>query len=192
MGALFENLYDVLFHPRNAMRQIATDKRAGQALVVVLLSSIIPIWAVYFGLKTAGMHHAFGGLLAVQIFGSLAVWFFGAALWHIIAELFGGKGTAVGLLSALGFAHLPRIFIVPLWVIAALLPDGLRPIAMGLTGLIILVWLLYLDVTALQEAHDLSAAKAVLVFLTPPLAIVAVLLAITIFLGTAVMRPPGL
>lgn len=191
MGALFETLYDVLFQPRTAMRQIAADRKLGQALAVVLLSVIIPVWAVYFGLKTAGMQHAFGVLVILQLVGSVAVWIMGAGLWHLIAEMAGGKGTAVGLLSALGFAHLPRIFIVPLWVAAALMPTGGRPFIMGLTGLIIAGWVLYLDVTALKEAHDLSAAKAILVLLAPPLAIFAVIAAVMIFMGNAFMKMPG-
>lgn len=192
MGMFFETLYDVLFQPRTAMRQIAEAKKTGQALAVVILSGIIPIWAVYFGLKSAGMHQAFGVLVVLQLVGSLAMWVLGAALWHLIAELFGGKGTAVGLLGALGFAHLPRIFIVPLWVLAALLPAGIRPLIMGLTGLAIAIWVLYLDVTALKEAHSLSGTKAVLVFLAPPLAILAVVLAVMVFMGNAFIHIPGL
>ncbi|MDD4600283.1 hypothetical protein SDC9_22939 [bioreactor metagenome] len=191
MGVLFETLYDVLFQPRAAMRQIAAEKKVGQALIVVLLSSIIPIWAVYFGLKTAGMHHAFGIIGILQIVGSLAVWVMGAALWHIIAELLNGKGTAVGLLSALGFAHLPRVFIVPLWVIAALLPAGAQALFMGITGVAIAGWVLYLDLAALQETYEISAVKAVLVIMAPPLVIFAAVLAIMVFMGTALLKLPG-
>lgn len=190
MGSFFETLYDVLFQPRTAMRQIAADKQLGQALAVVLLSVIIPVWAVYFGLKTAGMQHAFGVFVILQLVGSVAAWIMGAALWHLIAEMAGGKGTAVGLLAALGFAHLPRIFIVPLWVVAALMPAGGRPLVMGMTGLIIAGWVLYLDVAALKEAHELSTAKALLVLLAPPLAIFAVIAAVTIFMGTAFIKMP--
>lgn len=191
MGNFFEALYDVLFQPSTAMRSIAGGKKIGQALVVVLLSSLLPLWAVYFGLKTVGMHQAISVIMALQVLGSLAMWVVGSAVWHLIAELLGGKGTSVGLFTALGFAHLPRIFIVPLWVFAALMPVGIRPLVMTVTGLAIAFWVLYLDVTALRGAHDISGTKAVLVMLVPAAAAAAAVIILFVFAGSAFMKIPG-
>lgn len=191
MGTFFETLYDVLFQPRVAMRQIAAEKKIGQAVIVVLFSIIIPMWAFYFGLKSSGIENAFVFFAAIQLVGTILMWIVGSALWHLIAEFFGGEGTALGLLCGLGYAHLPRVFIVPLWVLAALLPAGGRTFTMGLTGLAIAVWLLYLDITALKEAHNITTAKAVLVFLAPVLVLFAIILAILICMGTAMIKLPG-
>ncbi len=189
-GNIYENVYDVLFQPRTAMRRIAENRVIGQALAVFTVSAVIPIWAVYFGLKAAGMSKAVDIIIFVHVLGSLVVWLLGAAIWHMIAEFFGGRGTALGLLAALGFAQFPRIFIVPLWVLAALMPPGIRPLLMVLAGLIIMVWALALDVTAIRESHGISGAKAVLVLLTPMLAIM-VLAAISVALiSTAITRWP--
>lgn len=56
---------------------------------------------------------------------------------------------------------------MPLWVIAALLPDGLRGLALGIIGLLAVTWTLSLHVAAIRGAHGLSAAKAVLVLVAP-------------------------
>lgn len=190
MGTFFETLYDVLFHPHSAMREIAADKKIGQSLAAFLLSVIIPLWAVYFGFKAAGMEKAIHVLILLQVVGSLFMWFLGAALWHLIAELFGGRGTAVGLLSALGFANIPRIFIVPLWVLAALMPTGIRPLLMTVTGMAVALWTLALDVEAIRGAHAVSGSKAVLILLTPVLLIVAAAAVTMAILGATLFSLP--
>lgn len=191
MGNFFEALYDVLFQPNTAMRNIAEERKIGQALVVVLLSCLLPIWAVYFGMKTAGMQHAVTIIVMIHILGTIAMWVVGSAIWHLIAELLGGRGTAAGLFAALGFAHLPRIFIVPLWVFAALMPAGIRPLIMTVTGLAIAFWVLYLDVAALRSSHAISGTKAVLVILAPVIAAAAAVIIIFAAAGTAFMKLPG-
>lgn len=190
MNNFLDNLYDALFHPNQAMAGIAENKLTGQSLTVIVLSVLIPLWALYLGLRTAGMYHIFGLAALVQILGSLAMWVVGAAVWHLIAEFFGGRGSAVGLLAALGFAQLPRIFIVPFWVLAALLPAGTGAVTMAVSALAIGIWTLYLDIAALRGAHGLSGAKAVLVFLTPVLAVAAAVIAGVIFAGAALIRMP--
>ncbi len=185
-----DNLYDALFHPNHAMAEIAEKKLIGQSVAVVVLSVLIPLWALYLGLRTAGMYHVFSLAALVQVLGSLAMWVVGSALWHLIAEFFGGRGSAVGLFAALGFAQLPRIFIVPFWVLAALLPAGAGAAVMAVSALAVGAWTLYLDVAALRGAHGLSVSRAVLVFLTPVLAIAAAIIAGAVFAGAALMRIP--
>lgn len=190
MDDFLENLYDVLFHPKSAMAKVAEQKLVGQSVAVVVLGVLIPLWALYLGLRTAGVYHAFTLAALAQILGSLALWVAGAALWHLIAEFFGGRGSAVGLFAALGFAQLPRIFIVPFWVLAALLPASAGAVVMAVSALTVGAWTLYLDVVALREAHGLSASKAILVFLTPLLAMAVVIVIGAVFAGTALMRMP--
>ena len=54
MGPFLEILYDVLFQPVAAMRQIAARRLVGQALAAFLISVLIPAGAAYFALKAAG------------------------------------------------------------------------------------------------------------------------------------------
>ncbi|SDF16286.1 Yip1 family protein [Sporolituus thermophilus] len=190
MGQLLETLYDVLFHPTAAMRRVASEKRVGQAVLVFLVSVLLPVWGLYFGLKAAGMPQTISVVVLFQLLGSLLLWVIGAGLLHLIAEFFGGRGSALGLFAALGFAQFPRIFIVPLWVLAALLPDGARPLAMAASALFILFWILALHVVAIKGAHALGGAKAALVLAIPFLAAMAIVAMIVIFVSAVAMRWP--
>jgi hypothetical protein len=190
MGNLFEVLYDVLFQPQIAMQTIADQKNIPQVLVVFFLSIIIPIWAMYFGLQAAGMSTMIPVFIGIKIVGSMIMWFMGTAIWHLLAEFYGGKGTAMGLFSALGFAYFPQILIVPLWVFAAILPASLKTLVMTLAALVILCWSLFLSITAMKEVYQFSAAKAVLVMLTPVLFMVLVCGIAFTFLGSAITQMP--
>lgn len=190
MGSFLETIYDVLFKPTVAMHYIAEKKLTGQALTMFVISMLVPVLAVYAGIKEMPGVPAFGILVTLNIIGSFVLWVLGSAVLSFIAELFGGKGTAVGLFAAMGFSHLPRVAAIPLWVIAALMPGGIRGLFIGIIGLGVVIWTLTLQVAALRGAHGLSATKAVLVLVAPMLAIIGGVAAIIIFLSTSLMHFP--
>ena len=190
MGNLFEVLYDVLFQPRIAMQTIAAKRNVGQAIAVFLLSILIPIWAMYFGLQTTGMGNMIQFVIGFKVLGSIIMWFMGAAVWHLIAEFFGGKGTALGLFSTLGFAHFPHLLIVPLWVFAALMPANVKTTIMVVSVFGILLWSCFLMIVGLKEVYQFSTAKAVLVLVTPILAILFLFGAAFTFVGSVFTQMP--
>ncbi len=189
MGEFLENLYDILFRPAAAMRQIARQRLIGQAAAAFFLSVLIPAVAAYFAFRTGTMARILSVVLVGQTLGSLFVWFCGSAALSLIAEFFGGRGTAMGLFAAMGFTHVPRIFAVPFLVLAMLLPGGGAAIMTGVTSLAILVWTLMLDCLAVREAYELTSAKAVLVLMAPLLVVAAAVVAVVVFVGTAFL--PG-
>lgn len=190
MGSFLETVYDVLFNPKQAMRYIAEKKLIGQALAMFSISMLVPVWAIYAGVKGTPGVSVLGLLFIGHVIGSLVLWVFSAAVLSFIAELAGGRGTAVGLFSALGFSQLPKIVITPLWVIAALLPIGVQATAFGLIGVITVIWMLALHVAALQGAFSLSGVRAVLVLSAPLLFSIGAIAAIIIFAGSALMQLP--
>lgn len=185
MGPFLELLYDVLFSPAAAMRQIAARRPVGQAVAAFLLSIVIPAMAIYFVVQSTAAGRWAGAFFAVAVCVRFAMWFVGSAVLQLIAEFFGGRGSALGLFAAIGFAHVPLIFMVPLAVAAMLLPSGLGPLALAAGGLALVFWVLGLTVVAIQGAHGLSAAKAVLVLLTPLLALGLATFAAAVFIGAA-------
>lgn len=190
MGSLFETIYDILFEPHTGMRNVAERKCVGQSFVAFLLSILLPIWALYFGFKAAGMLTMINMMIGFKVFGSMILWIMGAAVWHLIAEFLGGQGTAIGLFAAMGFAHIPRIFIVPLWALTAVMPAGGRAVIMAVSVLAVMFWSFYLDVVAIKEVHQLPAAKAVLVMIMP-LVVIGLLLAVLFaFIGSSFMHVP--
>ncbi len=190
MGNVFDALYDVLFQPKIAMKMIAEQKKISQAVIVFFLSLVIPLWALYFGMQDVGMSAMVPFVIGFKIVSSMLMWFMGAAVWHLIAEFLGGRGTGVGLFTTLGFAQFPQVFIVPLWVIAALLPVSLKSIMMAIAALTIFSWSFFLTITAIKEVYEFSTAKAMLVMITPILVILVVCAIAFTFIGSAVTQMP--
>lgn len=185
MGSFLELLYDVLFSPGAAMRQIAARRPVGQALAAFFLSVLIPAGTVYFVLQTLGAAKFAGTIIFIAVTARLVAWFVGSAVLQLIAEFYGGQGTALGLFTAIAFAHLPGVFVVPLAVVAALLPTGAAVILLASGSLLLLFWALALVVLAIRGANALSTAKAVLVLLTPLLVAAAAVVGAALFIGAA-------
>ncbi len=188
MGHVLEILYDVLFQPSAAMSQVSGRRLIGKGFAVFLLSILLPSLAMWLGMRESGLGAAGSAIIILHIAGSLALWIAGTALLHFIAEFYGGRGMVTGLFAALGFAQLPRIFIVPCWLIATLLPDGMRSLMMGLSTAIVLLWVLMLHVKALEATYGFHKIKAVLVLATPFLAMLAFVVLVAVF-ATAQLMP---
>lgn len=188
MGHVLEILYDVLFQPSAAMSQVSGRRLIGKSFAVFLLSILLPSLAMWLGMRESGLGAAGSAIIILHIAGSLALWIAGTALLHLIAEFYGGRGMVTGLFAALGFAQLPRIFIVPCWLIATLLPDGMRSLMMGLSTAIVLLWVLMLHVKALEATYGFHKIKAVLVLATPFLAMLAFVVLVAVF-ATAQLMP---
>ncbi|HWR43686.1 Yip1 family protein [Sporomusa sp.] len=190
MGSFIETIYDVLFKPKEAMQYIAEKKLTRQAVAMFTIGMLVPVWALYAGIKgTAGVP-ALGIFFILHIIGSFVFWILSAAILAFIAELAGGRGTPVGLFSALGFSHLPRVVVMPLWVIVSLLPAGVQGVFFGIIGVFVVIWTLSLHIIALRGAYGLSGAKAVLVLMAPLLALIGTIAAIIIFAGSALIHLP--
>ncbi|EGO64576.1 Yip1 family protein [Acetonema longum] len=174
--SIWEIWYDVLFRPVDAIRYITRRKPVAGTFVTFLAGTMLPLLAMeIYGQEFLGTGLT-GVLMALQIFGGALTWFLGTAVFHLIAEFTGGTGSALGLFSATGFTYLPRLFIVPLLMVLALLPETVRPVCLGSGTFLIWAWTLYLDMKSIQENYCLSARKAVLILLLPLL--LAVLTAI--------------
>ncbi|BBB91213.1 MAG TPA: Yip1 family protein [Methylomusa anaerophila] len=189
-GSFLETVYDVLFEPRQAMQAIAEQRLTGQALAMFAISMLVPVWTVYTGVTGMADSPATVAMFGVHLFASLVFWVLSAAVLSFIAELYGGQGTVLGLFAALGFSHLPRIAIIPAWVFVAIMPPVTRPVLMGIIGLAVVTWTLALNVAALRGAYGLSGAKAVLVLLTPILAVAILITVCVMFAGAAIVYWP--
>jgi hypothetical protein len=188
VGTLWDILYDLLFQPRLGMATIAQQKNAGQAILVVLTSILVPLWALSFGMKDTGMTTMIHIVMGIHMLGSLVVWVLASAIWHLVAEFLGGKGRAVGLFAALGFAQVPRLFIVPLWALITVMPPSSKTVLMALAVLVILGWSLFLDVIAIKEVHQLSTSKAVIVIIMPMLLVGLLCLLGLVFISSSLLH----
>jgi hypothetical protein len=188
MGNFLDTVYDVIFHPRVAMRHIAERRLTGQALFLFFISMMMPPWALRNALDGAGtfpMPMAWA-VMGVEFLVCLVFWLFTAAVFSIIAEMFGGRGSALALFAALGFCWLPRVVVMPLWAVAAFLPQALKAVATGVLGIVVAAWILFLSIEAIRASHGLSLEKAIVVMLFPMLTTVGIIITITIFAGAMI------
>jgi hypothetical protein len=188
LNRFLELVYDVLFHPSIALRVIAAERKVDYSFGAFLISLLIPVGGMYFGLQATFISGAVGFFALIEIIGSFLFWIVGASVLALIAEFFGGRGTVMGLLDATGFAHLPRVFFVPLSVLAFALPNGIRTLFLGLSGIIIVFWTLALYVIAIREAYELSSVRAIMVLITPWLAMLAVGIMAFVFAGSVLLQ----
>ncbi len=150
-------LTGVITDPVATMREVSGAKPVGWALAVYLAGTLLA--ALSSGaspllVALAWPLFAAGGILLL------------AALFHLTAGVFGGRGTFGGMLSALGFAGFLYFLVPPLNLMAAALGNVWVPLAVtAMAGL--MVWTLVLYVIAVKENYGVSAGMSLMVVLTP-------------------------
>ncbi|GBF35669.1 hypothetical protein DCCM_4798 [Desulfocucumis palustris] len=197
----FEMIYGVLFDPVETFRRVAAAPPLGRVLLVYALVSVLgALMGYYFSSRVlqADMYRgagifsgAMGTILPLIIFGGLLVtfvkWFVYSGLLHLVAELFGGSGRAVGVLAVTGLASLPALLFIP-FELLLLLAAGEGPAATIVSGLFSLgsaVWGFVLVVLGIREVHGITTGRALAVALTPALALIA--LSILFILGIVLL-----
>lgn len=176
MGELLERIYGILFQPVVTLREISCERPLGQAAFVLIAVAMFTTWTGYFALWSTSI------FVCMAIITTLVFWFVGSAIVHLVAELLGGNGQAKGLLAANGFIQVPRIFMVPLLVLASFMSEPMRAGIMLLGGIGIVFWQTILSVIAIRENYGFSTGKAFLTLIAPYAAI-----ALSIFISAIVM-----
>ena len=168
MGNFLEILYEVMVRPKATMRMIAAWRPLKQASVVCVASMAVS--AAMLPMILPKFLGGLSGFLAGgYFFAGLFSWLLGAAVFNLAAECLGGQANGMGLLAALGFTYWPRLFLAPVWALAAFLPEGLRSWLLCMGGAAVTIWSVWLTVTAVRVAHGLSIRRAVLTLLAPVL-----------------------
>lgn len=161
--SIWDLLYGVLASPAKTLRQISERHPLGWAILIVILIS--PLGAITLE-QPEFLKLGRGSLILLYMSLSAIMWPIWAGLMHLMARLLRGQGDYLGLLCALGFAGLPRIFVAPLALLGRLL--GIFGTLLELLGNLALgVWMLVLGVLAVRETHGLSTGRAVAAFLIP-------------------------
>jgi len=112
---------------------------------------------------------------------------FMSAVFLLFARLFGGRSSYTVQ------THLMALIYAPYTIISGLL--GLIPCLGGLGQLAIFIYTFYLLTLALQAAHDVTAGKAVAIWLVPIAVLVVLLIcgivALVLTLASLVGQPSG-
>lgn len=125
-------------------------------------------------------------------FFSVIKWFFMAGLLHLLAELYGGNGTARSVWAVYGIAGLPAVFMIPLQIVISLVNmGGFLDFIAALLTLGLYVWGVLLLIIGLRETHCFSTGRAALTVMTPVLMLLFLALVALIFMGTVVSTIMG-
>lgn len=174
MNYFLDLVYQLLVHPRVALRTITRGERLAQAAVIwaaviflVSLSSIVegPGFFTVFGFCVLG----FGITLLLH-----------SAVIDYSAGMLGGRGTAKGITAGFMASSIPYAFSVFGTFLSIAVGSG----AESFLGFVVGIWGFVLDVIAVSENYGFSTGKSVAIALIPAFLCVAVLLAL-ILLGAA-------
>lgn len=184
--------YDVLFRPQEAFQSFNDQAPLKLAALTVIAAAVLPPAVAWADQTEDFLNVLFGVLFFGEVTASLLFWIIGAGFFHFIAELLGGRGRMLALLSALGFAHLPRLAVLPFWALGGLLPGGLSTLWLVLTGIMLAIWSVYLYYYAIRATYSLSGSQAILVFCSPIIIGVLLILALVLFCSIWVTQIPFL
>lgn len=174
MSDFLELVYLVLFRPREALRRLREGVPWWWAVAVfygvyffgqTLNLAAGPAWPetlpLPLGLDSAALAR-FLFLLGIPL--ALVFWFLEAAVWHLLAQFFGGQGRGTTLFLALGFTNLPLLLGQGAGALLGLSGQNFWPtLLVGASA----VWVFVLQVMAVKEMHGLSAGRALTVVLLP-------------------------
>lgn len=184
MGMILELFYGLIFQPKPTLERIVREQPLGAAvLTYVLINGTGALMTMVFlePAELMGQPELLPQVAArlmpklisygfvISLFLAVLVLFVLGGFLHLAAELLGGKGSVLSLVSVLGFAALPRIFNLPVALVF-----GLLQLPLGwLIGFALWVWTVVLSVSGVKQAYGLTTGKSVLVVLTPLIALAA-------------------
>ena len=199
-SGILDIVYGVLFEPGETFARFAQEPPLVSIVIIFLVLNLAGVLTGFYttpvyldrisewpGIAGPGANQAM--LSFVAIFGfllSAIKWFFMAGLLHLLAELYGGTGTAKSVWAVYGAAGLPVLFMLPLQIGAGLFNTGMwYDFITGLLTLGLYIWCVVLLVIGLREVHHITTGRAVLVVITPWLMLAFLLLVSLIFIGIA-------
>ena len=183
-ASILDIAYGILFSPKATLVQLAEQPRLGQALAWYVVVSLI---STLGSAPELGRTMGGGGLAGLVVLGvavSLVVSFVLAAIWHVLAELFGGRGRGVTMWTLLAYSSTPSMFMA-LGAVISSVSYGLWVLLQLALG----VWVIVLDVLAVSANYKISGGRAFAVVIIP----VAVLIVLAIIAMVAVVSMmPGI
>ncbi len=182
---VYDLLYGVLFEPVKTFRIVAQKTPLKLTLLLVLtlnlLLAIMDMYALDYTLFAPMFNHPHmaGEMLRVlEAVGPMAAvggfitgvlwWFFYAGFLHLLAEFYGGRGSAVSTFTVYGLAGLPAVILIPMQLLEIIFS---RSATVGgivlITTIAVKIWGIVLLAIGLREVHRFSTGKAVAVIVTP-------------------------
>lgn len=183
-----ELMYGALFAPVTTFRQVAARPRPDRAVLVLLAVSVVSAGAGALsaereaGLAALPVSLSLGPVaFLLGLIGPFVIWYLQASALHLTAELLGGAGRVLTLLTLLALAAVPQVFSAPALLLGVLTRSSLG----GWLSLGIGVWVIVLQVLAVRETYGFSTGRAVGTLFLPLGALVALTVAVAVALAAS-------
>jgi len=167
-------LYQLLASPSMAFTKMNKGRPLGGALLmavfiaVVMALTMLPnpsqLLEVIFSMERGSLNPTLVLFIWVILF--LVIIFVEGGIFHLVALLLRGRGSYLGMICGLCFAHFPFVFFAPLTLLRALL-GSTGNILYPFVSLIFFFWILILEIIAIRQNYYLSTGRAVAAFFIP-------------------------
>ncbi|HAU31508.1 MAG: hypothetical protein XD78_0658 [Desulfotomaculum sp. 46_296] len=178
MGVL-ELIYGILFDPADTFKKVAEAPPLGLSVLIFSLVNITVIFMSFLNFfhllninLPAGSANLTLAIMLLVVFLGLIVklcnWLLSTSVFHLLAELLGGRGSVKGLLAIVGLSYLPFIFLAPVELL--LLIWGLKSIVVVIVmilNFLIFIWWLALMVLGVRQEYCFSAGSALAAVFLP-------------------------
>lgn len=184
-----ELCYGILFQPKETFSRIAKKPQVFYAFLIIIgvnvLNSLvdviigIPSSLAQFEQMPGAIPGQMQSILKVLTQPSFAIlvgalglafeifwWFVLSAIFQLLAELFGGKGKGLGVLTVTGASMLPQVLLIPIQVIIYAL-NWPQWIATILTIIIGVYTYIVLSILGISRVHMFGTGRSIATVLTP-------------------------
>ncbi|HJX69556.1 MAG TPA: Yip1 family protein [Dehalococcoidia bacterium] len=188
---ILDILYQVLASPSKAFGGVSERKPLAWAMLTAIFISVVfaltilpnppELVEVIFDLEKGSLDLIPVVFIWVIIF--LVALFIKGGIFHLIATLLRGRGSYLGIVCGLCFAHFPFVFFAPLTLLRALLGFSgniLYPIG----SLIFFLWILVLEIIAIRQNYHFSIGMAIATYFIPAILLIIVpILIVTVIIA---------
>ena len=182
-GILFDSLYQILVSPSEGLKEVTEGRHILWSVIISVFIAIVfaltiianpsDFTRVIFQLEKESVAFVPAVILWVVIF--LIAILLSAGAYHLVARLFRGQGSYIGMACGLSFSVFPLVFFAPLNLVRALL--GFAGIVIyDILAIAVFFWVLVLIVMTIKNNYKLTAGKAIAVYIIPAAAVVIILL----------------
>lgn len=160
----FENIYKVIFNPKEFFGQKDMTVSVRLALATIILIAVINKFSfgIFDGsvLKISFIFSLIWGVISVVI-----LWFLTALFFEYIAKIFNRDGNLEKLLFLTAFAPVPYMFFAPLNLIKHIGEIGY--IIATLIEVLLYFWIIFLYALALRAVYNITISRAFMLIFIP-------------------------
>lgn len=189
----FELIYGTLFNPVETFTKVSRNPPLFQGFIIFIISVLLisvsrillPQDMADLSPEVAGIISQAGPSVAVlSAIIALVFWFIQAGILQVVAELLGGRGSAVGVLTILALAGIPGVLAIPFQVAGHFLSESFLGSFLALAGnLFSIIWWVIILILGIRQVHGFSTGKSVITVIAPIITffLIIIVMVITMF-----------